>query len=176
MHKHILEASLAIGLGLAAAGANAATITLPLGSLTSGADILNYFDGGNDSVIRDGSYSQNLGISFSSNAEAVNATGGKFQNNPSLQSEVLYFANANPVTPNAMNFSAGFSSLSFDFSISGNNLVSGIAESGAISSESVTLWSGLDGTGTDLGSVTLTPVTNPVACSAGKSYCNWQGG
>ena len=113
----------------------------------------------------------NLGITFSSNANAQKAgsnaaTGaGKFENNPSGQSEILYFAFANPATPNAMDFAAGFTALSFNYSLSGNS---------ASFASTVDIWSGLDGAGTLLDSLTLTAAPTSVACTVRTdSYCTW---
>jgi hypothetical protein len=176
MHTLIRNTALVIaGLGLGA-GAHAATITLPLGNVKSGADILQYFNGGADSVPTDGS-GPNLGISFSANGTAQKAgttstSDGRFENNPSGQGEVLFFSSSTTTT-STLNYAAGFSALSFNYSISGNN--SNLGSTSAYSSASVELWSGLNGTGTVLDTLTLTPVANPGGCAGhGDVYCNWQ--
>jgi hypothetical protein len=180
MHSNIRTASLALGLvlGLGAAQVKATTITLPLGGLKSGADILDYFAGGNDSVPSDG-VGPNLGLTFSSNATAQKAgttstSDGRFENEPSGQGEVLYFSSSSTV-PAVMNSASGFGGLSFDYSISGNN--ANLGSTAAYSTATVDLWSGLNGTGSLLDTITLTPVTNPVACTThGDAYCNWSVG
>src|ERR1700687_5808048 len=101
MYHTLRNASLVLVLGLGAAYAQAATVTLPLRSEHTGAFIGNYFNGGTDSVPSDGT-GPNLGITFSSNANVQKAgsnaaTGaGKFENNPSGQSGILYFSFASP--------------------------------------------------------------------------------
>jgi hypothetical protein len=177
MHNNIRKVSLAVAIavGLGAAHARADTLTLPLGNLKSGADILNYFNGGADSVLTDGT-GPNLGITFSSNATAQKAgttstSDGRFENNPSLQSEVLFFSSSTSTT-STMDFAAGFTALSFNYSISGNN--ANLGSTPAYSTATVDVWSGLDGTGTLLDVLTLSPVANPVACSGhSDAYCNW---
>jgi hypothetical protein len=174
MNHSIRNASLGLGLALAlaAAQAPAATLTLPLGGLKSGASIGNYFDGFGDNVPTDG-IGPDLGILFSSNATAQKAgttstSDGRFENEPSTQGEVLFFSSAG----GTMNVPNGFFGLSFDYSVSGNN--SNLGSTSAYQSATVDLWSGLNGTGTMLDALTLTPVTNPVACANhGDVYCNW---
>jgi hypothetical protein len=159
-----------IGLGLTAMQAQAAILTLPLGNVHTGADILNYYNGGNDSVPNDGT-GPNLGITFSSNATAQKAgssqsTGaGKFENNPSHQSEILYFSFATPATPNALDFGAGFTGLSFNYSLANNS---------SVDNSTVSIWSGLDGTGSLLDTLSLTAAATAVPCSVRTdSYCTW---
>jgi hypothetical protein len=171
MHHNIRNASLALGLGLGAVHAHAGTVTLPLGAEHTGAFIQNYFNGGTDSVPTDGT-GPNLGIAFSPNANVQKAgsnaaTGaGKFENNPSGQSEILYFAFANPATPNAMNYAAGFTGLNFNYSLSTN--------SSQFNGGVVNIWSGLNGTGTLLDSLTLNAAPTTVACSTRlDAYCTW---
>ena len=175
MHNNILKAALVLALGLGAANVQADTITLPLGNLKSGANILNYFNGGSDSVPTDGT-GPNLGITFSTNATAQKAgttstSDGRFENEPSGQGQVLFFSSSTTTT-NTMNFAAGFTALSFNYSISGNN--SNLGSSPAYSQSTVDLWSGLNGTGTLLDVLTLSPVGTPVACTNHLDvYCNW---
>jgi hypothetical protein len=176
MHTTIRNAALVLaGLGLGAIQAHADSVTLPLGNLKSGADILEFFDGGADSVPTDGS-GPNLGISFSANATAQKAgstttSDGRFENNPSAQSEVLFFSSSTTTT-STMNYAAGFSGLSFFYSVSGNN--SNLGSTPAFTSATVDIWSGLNGTGTLLDTLALTPVANPASClTHGDVYCNW---
>ena len=157
-----------VALALGAASAYADTVTLPLGNIHTGADILTYFDGGSDSVASDGT-GPNLGISFSSNATAQKAgssqaTGnGKFENNPSGQSEVLYFSSSN-TTAAYMNDAGGFSGVSFNYSYSNNSGATGFAY----------LYSGLNGTGTLLDTLTLTPAATTISCATRTdAYCTW---
>src|ERR1700761_1583792 len=125
--QKILQTSLAAAAVALCLGANAqaATITLPLGNLHTGANIDDYFNGGSDSVPNDGT-GPNLGFTFSANATVQKAgtnaaTGaGKFENNPSGQSEILYFAPTSGLT-DTVNFAAGFSGVSFNYSIATNS-------------------------------------------------------
>jgi hypothetical protein len=171
MENHIRTVSLAVAmtLGLGAAQAGASTLELPLGNIHTGADILNYFNGGNDSVPNDGT-GPNLGITFSSNATAQKAgssqsTGdGKFENNPSGQSEILYFSSSSS-TAAYMNYAAGFSGLTFNYSYSNNSGAAGDAY----------LFSGTNGTGTLLDTISLAPAAQAVACTThSDAYCTWQ--
>jgi hypothetical protein len=99
------------------------------------------------------------------------ATGdGRFENNPSGQSEILYFAADNSSgTLNTggsyLNYAAGFTGLSFNYSLAGNS---------STYNATVNLWSGLNGTGTLLDSLSLTANPTTVACTSSKdSYCTW---
>jgi hypothetical protein len=171
MHN-IHKLSLVLSFGLAAAHAQASTLTLPLGNLRSGANIDSYFVGGNDSVPTDGT-GPDLGFTFSSNATAQKAgsSQGRFENEPSTQGEVLFFSSSTSAA-STMDFAAGFTGLSFDYSIAGNN--SNLGSTAAYNSGTVDIWSGLNGTGMLLDTLMLTPVSNPVACQThGDSYCNW---
>ncbi len=177
MHDHIRNAALALGLGLGlgATQVQASTVTLPLGNLKSGADILDYFNGGNDSVPTDGT-GPSLGMTFSANATAQMAgttptSDGRFENEPSGQGEVLFFSSSTTAA-STMNYAGGFSGLSFNYSVSGNN--SNLGSTAAYNSATVDIWSGVNGTGSLLDTLTLTPVANPVACAThGDAYCNW---
>jgi hypothetical protein len=143
---------------------------LPLGNIRTGADILNYFNGGNDSVPTDGT-GPDLGFTFSSNATAQKAgisqsTGdGKFENNPSGQPEILFFSPVfSSTVTDAVNFAAGFTSISFNYSIASNEALDSTAS----------IWSGVNGTGTLLGTVSLTPASTTIACTGhGDDYCTW---
>jgi hypothetical protein len=184
MTINIKKASLAVALalGLGIAQAQASTVTLTLGSLRSGSNIDNYFVGGNDSVPSDGT-GPNLGFTFSSNATAQKAgstasSDGRFENEPSGQGEVLFFSSSTTV-PAALNFASGFSAISFDYSVEDNNAnnpaINQIANTPAYQSDTVDVWSGVNGTGSLLGQILLTPVASPVACQTrGDLFCNWQ--
>lgn len=177
MHKHIHKISLAAAIGLGLAGAaGAQNVTLPLGGnitgyyqLHTGADILNFFDGGSDSVASDGT-GPNLGIQFSANATAQlpgdnAATGdGKFENNPSGSNEIVYFGFSSS-TAAYVNYAAGFTGFNVNYSYSNNSGAAGEAY----------LFSGLNGTGTLLGTVSLAPASSSTACSVSTdAYCTWQ--
>lgn len=161
----------AVAVALGAGGAQASTLLLPLStsSIHTGDDIENYFNGGTDSTGQ--GPGTDLGIGFSSNA-SVQAAGtsaatgdGKFENNPSGQNEILYFTSSSS-TASYINYAAGFSGLNFNYSFSNNT------NSGA--TEYAYLFSGVNGSGTLLDSVALTPAGTTVACkNAGDAYCTW---
>ena len=168
--RKLLVPIVSAGLLLAGAQAMASTITLTFGSESNQAQIENYFNGGTDSLGKSG---PNAGIAFSVNAESLKAgvtgaagTGtGKFENLPSGAPGVLYFAAVPTGTTSVMNMAAGFSSLSFNYSLL-NNLAS--------EASTVQLWSGLNGTGTELGTLSLTSSGTPTACTNSKDeFCSW---
>jgi hypothetical protein len=111
----------------------------------------------------------NLGFTFSSNATAQSASAGgtgRVENNPvpSL-GDVLYFS-ASTSTPAYMNYAGGFNSLSFDYSYASNTGANGYAY----------LYSGLNGTGSLLDTISLAPATSNInTCTVHTdSYCTWQ--
>ena len=167
----------AFGTALIAAQAHASTV-LTLGSEHTGVYIENYFLGGSDSLPSDGT-GPNLGFGFSNNATVQKAgdsgsTGdGKFENNPSAQSEILYFAADNSggtlnTGSSYVNFAAGFSALSFNYSLSANSSqFNGTAD----------VWSGANGSGTLLGTITLAATGAGNSCAVRTdAYCNWSSG
>lgn len=168
--RRLLVPIVCAGFLLAGTEAMASTITLTFGNEANQAQIENYFNGGTDSLGRSG---VNDGIAFSLNAESLKAgisgtagTGtGKFENVPSGAPGVLYFAAVPVGTTSVMNMAAGFSSISFNYSLL-NNLAS--------EASTVQLWSGLNGTGTELGALSLTASGTPAACTNSKDeFCSW---
>jgi hypothetical protein len=171
-----LAAAASIGAGLASTPALASTV-LTLGAEHTGVYIENYFLGGNDSQPSDGT-GPNLGFGFSTNATVQKAGDsesngdGRFENNPSGQSEILAFAADNPggvlnTGGSYVNFAAGFSALSFNYALSANSSqFNGTAN----------IWSGLNGTGALLGSIALNATAAGNSCAVGTdAYCNWTG-
>jgi hypothetical protein len=170
-----LAVAAALGASLCAS-AQASTV-LTLGAEHTGVYILNYYLGGNDSLPSDGT-GPNLGFGFSTNAtvqkagDSANTGDGRFENNPSGQSEILAFAADNSSGQlnsggSYMNFANGFSSVSFNYALSSNSSqFNGTAN----------IWSGLNGTGTLLGSIALNATGTGNSCTVGSdSYCNWTG-
>ncbi|HTV95843.1 MAG TPA: VPLPA-CTERM sorting domain-containing protein [Steroidobacteraceae bacterium] len=170
-----LAAAAAIGAGLAATQAHASTVELTLGAEHTGAYIEDYFLGGADSVPSDGD-GPNLGFGFSDNATVQKAgdsasTGdGKFEGNPSGQSEILAFSADNSsgalnTGGSYMNFATGFSTVSFNYALSANSSqFNGTAD----------IWSGLNGTGTLLGTIALSATAAGNSCTVRTdAYCNW---
>jgi len=171
-----LAAAMALGAGLLSSSAQSSTV-LTLDAEHTGVYILNYYLGGNDSLPSDGT-GPNLGFGFSTNAtvqkagDSANTGDGRFENNPSGQSEILAFAadNSSGVLNTGgsyMNFASGFSSVSFNYALSSNSSqFNGTAN----------IWSGLNGTGTLLGSIALNATGAGNSCAVGTdSYCNWTG-
>jgi hypothetical protein len=162
----LVSIAAAVSMGLGAAQAGASTVDLPLQGLRNGASILNYFNGGNDSVPTDGT-GPTLGFTFSSNAVAESGgTGGsgKFENNPSSYAQILYFGSSSS-TSAYMNYAPGFNDLSFNVSYSNNTGATQYAY----------LYSGLNGSGTLLDTVTINPAATSVTCATRtNAYCTWQ--
>jgi len=168
--RALFTAAVTTGLAMMATSQSmASTIDLTFGAEANQAQIENYFNGGTDSQGKSGT---NLGVGFSLNAESLKAgtTGtqgqgtGKFENLPSGAPGVLYFA-AVPTGTSIMNVAGGFSSISFNYSLL-NNLSS--------EASTVQLWSGLNGTGTQLGTLSLSASGSPIACTNNKDeFCSW---
>jgi hypothetical protein len=165
----LFASAFVIGLGLAGTAARASTVTLTFGDLRNEVAIKNFFNGGANPFppFQTG---PNDGVVFSANADELKAgitgTGGtgtgKFENNPSGVNGVLYFPFSNS-TASYLNDASGFSTLSFDYSMLS-----------AQSSIAVTLWSGLNGTGKELGSLTISSNELPASCSNSRDeFCTW---
>lgn len=149
--------SLAAAALLALAGTPTFAATLiDFEGVTSFASIADFYAGGTDGA---GASGPNLGVSFSGAALALSndALGPYFANAPT-PGTVMFASDASAV----MNVAAGFQGmLSFFYS----------AASAAAGADAVTVYSGLDGTGTVLGSIGLG--ANDAACTT-PSFCAWQ--
>jgi hypothetical protein len=172
---------LSIAALLAASPAFATTITF--GTEANQAQIENYFNGGTDSQGKSGT---NVGISFSNNGESLKAgfsaaSGGTglFENVPSGAPGVLFFApitgsggNLTSYTTGVINYASGFQNIGFNYSLLNN---------ASANASTVTLWSGLDGTGTELGTISLFANAASVACTGNVAptglsrdeFCTW---
>jgi hypothetical protein len=170
--------ALAIGITLAASPANA--VTLVFNQLVNGTQIENYFDGG---MASNGATGPSDGVVFSTNAneQRQGATGnapsggtGKFENNPSGLNGVIYFPFSNSTT-SYLNYATGFSTLSFGYSLLNNS---------STNDDTVEIFSGLNGAGMELASLSLTPNSTVVGCasspgssasgpSAKDEFCTW---
>lgn len=177
----LLAPALSVGVMLAASPAFASTITF--GTETNQAQIENYFNGGTDSLGKSGT---NYGVYFSNNGESLKAgysaaSGGTglFENVPSSAPGVLFFApntgsgaNLTSYTTGVINDAAGFQSIGFNYSLL-NNL--------SADASTVTLWSGLDGTGVNLGTISLLAAGTTVPCTGNLAptglsrdeFCTW---
>jgi hypothetical protein len=183
VHKKLsMLSALGIGAALVAAQASASNVlisgnaeTLTFGGEVNSASINTFFDAGTDSHGEAGGAANNVGITFSSTAVFQNAgfngTGfsggtGKFENVPSHATGVLAFTAVPTNTVGIMDDSSGFTSLSFNYSLLTNSLLG--------NSETVSLYSGLDGTGSLLGTIALSASTSPVACTGPRDeFCSW---
>jgi hypothetical protein len=143
------------------ATASAGTVVLTFEGLQNNEEVLNYFDGGTGS---DGSGpGTNYGITFGSDSLALiqdSAGGtGNFEGNPSGNASLYFLSGPGDI----MNVPAGFTT-GFSF------YYSAINDPGT-----VTVWSGLNGTGTLLQTIDLpvTPTGYPTApCTdASEDYC-----
>jgi hypothetical protein len=146
-------------LAVSSLAARGGTVTLNMTGLHTDEPIANFFNGG---LGGDGSGpGPNYGIVFSSNSLAIisdlDGGGGNFQDNPSGGPIAYFLSGAADTLDEASGFTTGFS---FYYAS---------AEPG-----SVTVWSGLDGTGTELASVPLVDQGN-TDCAAGATtyFCNW---
>jgi PEP-CTERM motif len=136
--------------------------------LQDGQQVGNFYNGGGPSNV------PNFGVSFSSNFYGLRsecATGssvgncipggpgsGAFLPTPTNTPAIFILGNTGTMATGSMNVSGGFSSgINFFYS--------------AAFKETVTIWSGANGTGTVLATLTLTP--NDGACGTGPAYCSW---
>jgi hypothetical protein len=150
----LVAAALACLPLLIAAPAQAAVVSVTFDSVSSFASIGTHYAGGTDS---DGVAGANLGVSFGLDALGLknDALGPYFSNAPSPAGVMTV------VGPAAtMNVPAGFSNLSFFYS------------SNAAIADAIEVWSGLDGTGTRLASLSLANNAQAGGCSD-TAFCNF---
>jgi len=140
----------------------ASTVTLTFGSEVNEVEILNYFNGGADGH---GAVGPSDGVVFSSTAvQDLAGTAGKFENAPSAG--VLYVTYSSSVA-GVMNVASGFTALSLDYSLLDNS---------STYASTIDLYSGLNGTGTLVGTLSLSASSNPVACTNhSDEFCTWTG-
>jgi hypothetical protein len=170
-----------LGFGAAAATSASAFEIQQTGQLHSGSYLDSYYSGGYaGNTYTSGPLTGNIqygpgpndGVAFSSNAnvQSSGTSAGKFENLPTNDldhnTQVLYFsALGGATTVDTINFAKGFNGISFDYSLSGNN---------SLYAHTVDIWSGLNGTGTLLGTISLTASAAPTACSNRlDTYCSW---
>ena len=137
-------------LALAAAPAFAAPTTIDFEGTTSFASVGNYYNGVGG---------PNWGISFTDSALALSndALGPYFSHAPT-NGTVMFAADQ----PTVMNVAAGFTGeLSFWYSAQASEL------------DVVTIYGGANGTGAELGSVSLSKNAQLGGCTD-SAYCNWQ--
>ncbi len=121
--------AVAIGVGLTAVEAQAGSVTVTFGALPNAVAIESYYNGGLSGYPPAGK-GPDLGLVFSSLANEQKATTtnppprpgtGKFENNPSGAAGVLYFPYS-PTTDSYVDDAAGFTSLTFTYSLLNNAL------------------------------------------------------
>lgn len=135
--------------------AHATPVLLTFAGLNDLQAIGNYYNGGAGT---------NYGISFSSDVYALKSVfqggAGGFNPDPSNTPAMFIMGTNGANVTGVMNVGPGFSNgISFFYT--------------AAFSETVTVWSGANGTGTVLATITLSP--NNGSCTGFPSYCNWSG-
>ncbi len=144
-------AALTLGTAIGLSTAANASIVLTFEGLGDQAPIGSYYDGGGGG---------NYGITFGANSLSiisVDAGGsGNFNGNPSGKTVAFFLSGAGDVMDKPTGFTTGFS----------------FYYSAIVYPGTVTVWSGLDGTGSLLASVNL-PVTPSGGGSCDTSYCPW---
>jgi hypothetical protein len=159
MHQLKLAAALAAGL-LSAAAAPAATVNLDFNGTTGFASVADFYNGGTDSA---GASGANYGVSFTGSVISLandgtgpGASGQFFTGAPTTN---VIFANANDPAAAIMNVASGF------------NTSFGFTYSSVLAPTTVTVFSGLNGSGSVLATFTLT--SNSDGCAAGTPACVW---
>ena len=139
-----------------AASAKANTIVLTFEGLQDDEPILNYYNGGTGGF--GSGPGTNYGIAFGADSLAIiselNGGTGNFTNQPSGVTIAFFLNGPGDVMDIASGFTTGFS---FFYTSTSNP-------------GSVTVWSGLDGTGTELASLSLAALGG---CDTGPTFCNW---
>lgn len=157
--KTIFKLAAAAALAAGAATAHASVVVLDFEGIGDLASINNFYNGGTDSA---GNSGTNYGINFSSASLGLidsDAGGnGNFANEPSA-STIAFFATGSAAT---MNVAAGFNT-GFSFFYT------------AFSNASVTVYSGLNGTGSVLATLGLLSNYNNGGCVGDPtgSFCHW---
>jgi hypothetical protein len=181
MIRALAAPALVLGSALAASQALAANVTvsgatetLTFGGQVNATNINTFFSGGTDAYGTAGGPANNVGITFTTPAEFLNAgyngSGfnggtGKFENVPSGATGVLYMASVPTSTVPILNDANGFSGISLNYSLLNNT---------ASYASTIQLWSGLNGTGTEVGTLSLTAAGTTVACtSTHDEFCTW---
>jgi hypothetical protein len=177
----VLLPAVGIGAALFASQASASnvsisgnTVTLTFGGQVNATNINTFFDGGSDAYGTAGGAANNVGVTFSTPAEFLNAgtkgTGfnggtGKFENVPSGATGVLYMASVPTATTPILDDAHGFTGISLNYSLLGNS---------SSYNSTISLYSGLDGTGSVVGTLTLSAASTTATCSNPQdSFCTW---
>jgi len=152
-------AALSVG-ALVAGPAHAAAVTMTFEGLQDQEPIGNYYNGGTGGF--GSGPGPNYGVSFGSDSLAViselQGGSGNFEGAPSGKTVAFFLSGPGDVMNVAAGFNTGFS----------------FYYSAVVYPGDVTVWSGLNGTGTELADLNLpvTPSGGP-GCSGATSYCPW---
>ncbi len=130
--------------------AQAAPIVLDFEGAGDQAQLLEFYNGGTDSL---GNFGSSKGISFGSNA--LSLTSGNFNDNPSGRT-IMFFLSGSAMLNYAAGFSTGFS---FYYS--------------SATSAQINIWDGLNGTGNLLASLNLAAQGNQNCANPISYFCNW---
>jgi hypothetical protein len=146
---------LCVFAGILVPAAHATPVLLTFSGLQDLQAIGNYYNGG---------AGPNYGISFSSNVYALTSVfqggAGGFNPDPTRSPAMFIMGTTGTNATGTMNVGPGFSNgISFFYT--------------AAFTETVTVWSGANGTGTILATINLSP--NNGSCVGFPSYCNWSG-
>lgn len=153
-----LKSLSAIALAAALVPASAAVVTLDFEGIGDQAQILDFYNGGTDS---DGNSGTNYGVGFGSNAlgiiDADAGGSGNFANEPTPDT-IMFFLTGSAV----LNYGAGFMD-GFSFWYTTTNF-----------GGTVTVWDGLNATGTQLGTINLNALGSNCPGDPSGSFCNWE--
>jgi hypothetical protein len=150
-----LVLSFMVLLSVSPAHANS-VILLNFNTLGNLQPVGNFYDGGGGPNI------PNYGVTFSSNFLGLKSVykggSGAFSQDPTASPAIFVNGPMNSTVTGTMNVSGGFSSgIQFFYT--------------SAFQETVTVWSGTNGTGTVLATIAITP--NDGSCSGFPTYCNW---
>jgi hypothetical protein len=177
MKSNVTMLGMAIGLALSTVAANASTIEIPQnGEPPNGSFVDNYYVGGyagdtyaSGPLNGNTQYGPgpNLGFTFSSNTVVEGASDDKAYDLPTASdpdgnTQVLVFSsNGGSTTTDTINFAQGFSESSFEYS--------------STLGLTADVWSGLNGTGTQVGTITLLAnAAGGAGCPSHQyAYCEW---
>lgn len=153
-----LNSLLLTGCLMATGPVAASVIVLDFEGAGNGAQLLNYYNGGTDSL---GNSGTNYGIAFGSNALSLvdvdAGGGGNFANEPSPDT-IMFFLTGTAILNYAPGFDTGFS---FFYTSS--------------TAATVNIYDGLNATGSLIASLNLSAQFNANSCNGDPSgsFCNW---
>ncbi|MEJ1960613.1 MAG: VPLPA-CTERM sorting domain-containing protein [Gammaproteobacteria bacterium] len=159
MNLKLISALAAVGL-MSAAPAFSETVTLKFDGASSFQSLDGFYSGGTDTG---GASGTNYGISFGLDAQALaNSDDESFYSNAPSPGAVMTINGTESLGSTSMNAVGGLSLLgqmNFFYSLTDTTTVSA--------------WSGLNGTGTKLGEITLASNGTIGGCADSSSFCIW---